>query len=114
MVRYWGTMVAIRAPGAAPAGLERLLADAEPMVRLGAAQALLRRGDSAAAWQVIAECLAPKNSSELRLATLNVITLPSKWPAGSEVRAGENFRTGQQPVHAFPLETAPRFLLGSV
>lgn len=82
VVRYCGTIGAMRAPlpPAVADELHRRLADAEPMVRLGAAHALLRRNDSAASWPVIAGCLAPSNSGELRLATLNVITLLGNWP----------------------------------
>lgn len=82
VIRYWGTVGAMRTPIATVVAdeLSRRLADAEPMVRLGAAHALLHRNDSAAPWQVIAGCLAPANSGELRLATLNVITLLGKWP----------------------------------
>ena len=80
VVRYWGTMAAMRAPAAPAADLERLLSDPEPMVRLGAAQALLRRGDSAGAWKVVADCVAPTQRAELRLAAMNLITLQAKWP----------------------------------
>lgn len=80
VVRYWGTMAAIRSPAVAAATLERLLADPEPVVRLGAAQALLRGAESAAVWKVIADCLAPGQLAELRLTAMNVITLQQKWP----------------------------------
>jgi hypothetical protein len=103
VVRYWGTTGAMRAslPPAVADELNRRLADAEPMVRLGAAHALLRRNDSAASWQVIAGCLAPANSGELRLAALNIITLLGQWPESLRPiiaapgtglgRAGENY-----------------------
>lgn len=82
VVRYWGAIGAMRATAAtfAAAGLDRRLSDSEPMVRLGAAHAMLRRGDSAAAWQVIAGCLVAENSGELRLAALNVVTQLGAWP----------------------------------
>jgi hypothetical protein len=101
VVRFWGAMAAIRAPDVAAAALEQALSDAEPLVRVGAAQALLRRGESAGAWRAIEGGLAAGNSAELRLATLNVITLQARWPeslrplikaagAGSS-RGGENY-----------------------
>ena len=73
-------MAAIRAPAVSAATLEHLLPDPEPVVRLGAAQALLRGGESAYAWKVIADCLAPVQLAELRLATMNVTTLQQQRP----------------------------------
>lgn len=103
VVRYWGAMGALWAPVDPPllAELEGRLVDPEPMVRLAAAQALLRQGDSAPAWKIIADCLAPDNPGELRLAALNVITHLGRWPASLVAiiaapgngmgRAGENY-----------------------
>ncbi len=103
VVRYWGATGALRAPVARPllADLEARLVDSDPMVRLAAAQALLRSGDSAPAWKIIADCLAPENPSELRLTALNVITLQDRWPASLDAiiavpgsgmgRDGENY-----------------------
>jgi arylsulfatase A-like enzyme len=101
VVRYWGAIAAIRASAVSAAAIEKALGDAEPMIRVAAAQALLRRGESASAWRAIEGGLAPANSAELRLAALNVITLQPKWPdslkplikaagAGSS-RGGENY-----------------------
>ncbi|MSU64761.1 MAG: sulfatase [Opitutus sp.] len=101
IVRYWGTMAALRAPAVAAPTLERLLADPEPLVRLGAAQALLRGGESATAWKAIADCVAPDQRAELRLAAMNVITLQGKWPeslrplltasGATKTASGENY-----------------------
>ncbi|MEY2881537.1 MAG: hypothetical protein RLZZ15_3917 [Verrucomicrobiota bacterium] len=74
LVRYWaavGGLGAKNSPTLATA-YATALADAEPTVRLVAAEALLRDRDDPAAWQVLAKELQPDVLPELQLFALNV------------------------------------------
>lgn len=112
VVRYWGMVGAMRAPESSlPTSLvEKMLGDSEPIVRVAAAQTLLRRGKTAPAWKAIEACLAPEHVPELRLAAMNVMTLQGGWPEslrpllaakGGTKRSGENY-----------VERAASYLLG--
>ena len=80
VLRYWAAVAALRAatlPEVSP-----LLTDAEPVVRIAAAEAILRRGDSAAAWAAITATLNDATQPEGRLFALNVVArVPRAYPA---------------------------------
>ena len=80
LLRYWATVAALRAealPAMAP-----LLADTEPVVRLAAAEALLRRGENPAAWAPVEAALKESGKPEIRLFALNVTArIPRTPPA---------------------------------
>lgn len=84
VLRYWAAVAALRA-GALP-DLVPLLADAESVVRLAAAEAILRRSESPAAWSVIEATLRAGTKPEARLFALNVAERISRTPPVS-VRA---------------------------
>ncbi|MBI5771542.1 MAG: sulfatase-like hydrolase/transferase [Verrucomicrobia bacterium] len=70
--RYWAVTATLTSKN--PPNFSQLLTDTDPSVRLAAAESVLRRGPSEAAWKVIADSLAASHSRELRLAALNAIT----------------------------------------
>ncbi len=71
VIRYWAAVAALRAT--TPPDVTALLADAEPVVRLAAAEVILRRGDNAAAWSVVEAVLKDATKSEARLFAVNVV-----------------------------------------
>lgn len=71
VVRYWAAVAALGTPEAID--VAPLLADAEAVVRLAAAEVILRRGDNAKAWAAIAAELGGAVSSEGRLFAVNVV-----------------------------------------
>jgi uncharacterized protein HemY len=80
VIRYWAAVAALRAetlPDVTP-----LLRDAETVVRLAAAEAILRRGENANAWNVIEAALNDATRSEGRLFAVNVVArIPRQAPA---------------------------------
>jgi N-sulfoglucosamine sulfohydrolase len=80
VLRYWGAVAALRAT--TPPDVTALLSDAEPVVRLAAAEVILRRGDNAAAWAVVEAELMDATASEGRLFATNVVArVPRQAPA---------------------------------
>ena len=80
VLRYWAAVAALRT--VTPPAMTSLLADAESVVRLAAAEAILRRGDSAAAWSVIEVALNDATQPEGRLFALNAVArIPRAYPA---------------------------------
>ncbi len=80
VLRYWGAVAALRA--ATPPDVTALLADAEPVVRLAAAEVLLRRGDHGPAWAVVEAVLNDGTKIEARLFAVNVVArIPRPAPA---------------------------------
>ena len=71
VIRYWAAVAALRAT--TPPDVTALLADAEPVVRLAAAEVILRRGDNAAAWSIVEAVLKDATKSEARLFAVNVV-----------------------------------------
>jgi len=71
VIRYWAAVAALRAT--TPPDVTALLADAEPVVRLAAAEVMLRRGDNAAAWSVVEAVLKDATKIEGRLFAVNVV-----------------------------------------
>ena len=71
VIRYWAAVAALRAT--TPPDVTALFADAEPVVRLAAAEVVLRRGDNAAAWSVVEAVLKDATKSEARLFAVNVV-----------------------------------------
>jgi len=82
VIRYWAAVAALRAetlPDVTP-----LLSDVETVVRLAAAEAILRRGENANAWSVIESALRDTTRSEGRLFAVNVLArIPRKAPAST-------------------------------
>ncbi|MEI6051135.1 MAG: hypothetical protein WCQ44_00400, partial [Opitutaceae bacterium] len=80
VIRYWAAVAALRAeilPDVAS-----LLADSETVVRLAAAEVILRRGENSNAWNVIEAALKDATKSEGRLFAVNVLArLPRQAPA---------------------------------
>ena len=75
--RYWAVTATLAAK--TPPNFSELLYDSDASVRLAAAEAVLRRGPSEAAWKVIADSLGASRSRELRLTALNALPyLPSR------------------------------------
>jgi hypothetical protein len=71
VIRYWAAVAALRAT--TPPDVTALFADAEPVVRLAAAEVVLRRGDNAAAWSIVEAVLKDATKSEARLFAVNVV-----------------------------------------
>jgi arylsulfatase A-like enzyme len=71
IVRYWGAVAALRATVAPD--VTALLADSEPVVRLAAAEVVLRRGDNAVAWAAVEAVLKDASQPEGRLFAVNVV-----------------------------------------
>jgi arylsulfatase A-like enzyme len=79
-VRYWAA-TCLQGPTAAAAA-RPLLSDAEPVVRLAAAEILLRDADDAPAWAAIGEELGHTSSPETKLLALNIAErLPRPYPS---------------------------------
>jgi arylsulfatase A-like enzyme len=72
MLRYWAAVAAQNA-GLAAADLAPLLDDADPSVRLAAAEARLRREDDPKAWEVIARVIRQPALPEEQLFALNTL-----------------------------------------
>jgi hypothetical protein len=80
VVRYWGAVAALRAT--TPPDVAPLFSDAEPVVRLAAAEVVLRRGGNPAAWAVVEAALNDAASGDLRLFAVNVVArIPRPAPA---------------------------------
>lgn len=80
VIRYWAAVAALRAT--TPPDVTALLADAEAVVRLAAAEVMLRRGDHAAAWAVVEAELKDAAKIEGRLFAVNVVArIPRPAPA---------------------------------
>ena len=80
LLRYWGIVAAQRATELPDIG--PLLADDTSIVRLAAAEALLRRSDNSAAWAVIDHELADGRQSPSCLFALDILArLPRPFPA---------------------------------
>jgi hypothetical protein len=77
--RYWAVTATLTSK--APPNFSQLLTDPDASVRLAAAESVLRRGPSDAAWKVIADSLAANHSRELRLAALNALACLPAAPA---------------------------------
>lgn len=107
IMRYWAARTT--KPAANPAEVETLLSDPVPSVRIAAADVRLARGDSRAAWQILAEILTGAFSNETRLEAANVIANRPQWP--------ESIRTALASAAAADSATEPgvgslcRFLL---
>ncbi len=71
LFRYWAAVAALKM--AAPLVIEPLLDDPVPVVRIAAAEVILRRRESGPAWAALAKSLAATASSEERLFALNTI-----------------------------------------
>jgi N-sulfoglucosamine sulfohydrolase len=88
VIRYWGAVAALRA--ATPPDVTALLSDAEPVVRLAAAEVILRRGENVAAWAVVEAQLKDATMSEGRLFATNVVArIPRPAPASITVVLGQ-------------------------
>ena len=80
VVRYWGAVAALRAT--TPPDVTRLLSDEQAVVRLAAAEVVLRRGDDSAAWAVVEAVLRDTTQAERRLFAVNVVArIPRPAPA---------------------------------
>ncbi len=77
--RYWAVTATLTSKN--PPDFSPLLTDSDSSVRLAAAEAVLRRGPSDAAWKVIAESLGAAHSRELRLTALNALPYLPAAPA---------------------------------
>lgn len=71
VLRYWGAVAALHS--ATPPNVTALLSDVEPVVRLAAAEVILRRGDHAVAWSVVEAVLKDATKTEGRLFAVNVV-----------------------------------------
>jgi HEAT repeat protein len=73
-VRLWA-IIASQQLATLPAGLDlqAALADAQPMVRIAAVEALMRRGENRTAMKTLASILIETKDWQIRLAALNVI-----------------------------------------
>ncbi len=99
-VRYWAALAALRAPKTVVSDLAPLLRDSTASVRLAAAFATARHGAGDAAWPVLAAGLEAKATADIRLESLNYLTLlparPDSFKALYESTAkdsgtGENY-----------------------
>ncbi len=80
VMRYWGVIAAHRlSPDALD--LTPSLADADPSVRIAAAEVILLHRPNPAAERVLQEALEPQQTASLRLAALNVLARLPKMPA---------------------------------
>lgn len=114
VLRYWGAVAALRAD-ASPA-LTPLLSEEQLVVRLAAAEAILRRNDDPAALTVLAAALAEATPTEGRLLAVTIAAripraLPAAWRPLLEqfAKAGgspgaENYlaRAAQDLMQTFP------------
>ena len=83
-VRYWAASVAWKVQGL---DLTPLLRDANPMVRLAAAEGLLRQKNGTAAWQVVQAATAADQTPELQLYAVNVAArVPRPFPSSLRPR----------------------------
>ncbi|MBC7369776.1 MAG: sulfatase [Undibacterium sp.] len=81
MVCYWAAVVALG--GGEDFEVAPLLADTEAVVRLAAAEAILRRGDDPKAWAVVAAELNHAAQAEGRLFAVNVVARIPRTPPQS-------------------------------
>lgn len=95
VLRYWGAVAALRA--ATPPDVTALLADAELVVRLAAAEVLLRRGENPAAWAVVDTALKDVAQSDGRLFAINVVTRISRQPPVGTMAAVRELVTAPLP-----------------
>ncbi|MEO6245848.1 MAG: sulfatase-like hydrolase/transferase [Opitutaceae bacterium] len=79
-IRFWAAHAALRAPKSIVADLAPLLRDSIGPVRAAAAYVTARHGGEATAWPVLAATLAKGQRAELRLETLNYLTLLPNRP----------------------------------
>jgi N-sulfoglucosamine sulfohydrolase len=84
LFRYWAAVAALKM--AEPSALESLLGDSVAVVRIAAAEVILRRGESAPAWAALAKSLATTASAEERLFALNIVARVSR-PRPPEISA---------------------------
>jgi len=88
VLRYWGAVAAFRSATAPDVTL--LLSDAEAVVRLTAAEVMLRRDENAAAWAVVESVLKDASSIEGRLFAVNVVArIPRPAPASIKAVLGQ-------------------------
>lgn len=80
-LRYWAAHAALRARKSVTAELAPLLNDSVGSVRAAAAYVTARHGGGVAAWPVLAATLSKDARAELRLETLNYLTLLPDRPA---------------------------------
>lgn len=100
VLRYWGAVGALRATTLPE--MKALLSDPQSVVRLAAAEVILRRGDNHAAWTVVETGLKDEQA-ENRLFAVNIVArIPRTAPAGvgailaglassTTVAGGENY-----------------------
>lgn len=82
VVRYWGAVAALRA-AALPDAVAGLLKDEQSVVRLAAAEALLGKGENAAAWDVIHRGIKEAANATERLFAVNVAARIPGGPAAA-------------------------------
>ena len=80
-IRFWGAISALNAPKSVLPDLAPLLQDPTGSVRIAAAYATGRLGNTDAAWPVLAAALGKDQRSELRLEALNYLTYLPNRPA---------------------------------
>lgn len=80
VLRYWGAVAALRA-AALPDAVALLLKDEQQVVRLAAAEVLLRKGDNPAAWDVIHRGIKEAANATERLFAVNVAARIPSGPA---------------------------------
>ena len=96
LLRYWGAVTARRAKEL-PADFAKLLADSDPVVRVAAAETLLRRETHAAAWRVLADELNAADAPMLPLFTLNALAhLSRPYPDPIPARVRKLARPGEE------------------
>jgi N-sulfoglucosamine sulfohydrolase len=80
MLRYWAAVAAQRSHEL-PGAFAKLLDDADPVVRLTAAETLLIRGQHSRAWTVLGEAMSDPSLIERRLFALNAVArIPTPMP----------------------------------
>jgi hypothetical protein len=111
VLRYWAAVAAFRAD-TLPEPMTSLLADAEPVVRLAAAEALLRRGENTEAWVPIEAALREGATPETRLFALNVVARIPRVPPQSlrELLVGLAASTAAAGAENYAARAAENFL----
>jgi hypothetical protein len=88
VLRYWGAVAAFRST--TPPDVALLLSDTEAVVRLTAAEVILRRNENVAAWAVVEAVLKDASSIEGRLFAVNVVArIPRPAPASIKAVLGQ-------------------------
>lgn len=88
VLRYWGAVAAFRST--TPPDVAFLLLDNEAVVRLTAAEVILRRNENVAAWAVVESVLKDASSTEGRLFAVNVVArIPRPAPASIKAVLGQ-------------------------